>query len=61
MGPERRLSELRRTLRSMMSLSEEVLSANSIGESRRAQAVLPEVLKAWSVEVYLFNRMRKPR
>lgn len=56
---EHRMAEQRRTIRSMMALSEEVLSANNVGEiARKIQSVLPGLLRAWNVEVYLFNRMR---
>ncbi|HYI95296.1 MAG TPA: response regulator [Bryobacteraceae bacterium] len=56
---EHRMAEQRRTIRSMMSLSEEVLSANSVGEiSRKIQAVLPNLLKAWKIDLYLLNRIR---
>jgi signal transduction histidine kinase len=56
---EHRMADQRRTIRSMMALSEEVLSSNSVREiSRKVQAALPELLGACNVEVYLFNRMR---
>ena len=55
---EHRMAEQRRTIRSMMSLSEEVLSANSVGEiSRKIQAVLPNLLKASKIDLYLLNRI----
>ena len=56
---EHRMAEQRKSIRSMMSLSEEVLAANSVGEiARKVQNVLPGLLNASNVEVYLFNRMR---
>lgn len=56
---EHGMAEQRRTIRSMMALSEEVLSANSVGEiARKVQKVLPALLKAWNVDLYLFSRTR---
>ena len=56
---EHRMADQRRTIRSMMALSEEVLSSNSVREiSRKVQTTLPDLLGASNVEVYLFNRMR---
>lgn len=55
---EHRMAEQRRTIRSMMSLSEEVLSANSVGEiARKVQAVLPGLLKSGRVDLFLLNRV----
>jgi signal transduction histidine kinase len=56
---ERRMAAQRRIMRNLMSLSEEVLASNSVGEiSRKVQSVLPGVLQASGVDVFLHTRTR---
>ena len=54
---ERRMASQRRAIHDMMSLSEKVLSSSSVGEiSRKVQAVLPGILKASNVDLFLLNK-----
>ncbi|HYP05164.1 MAG TPA: GAF domain-containing protein [Bryobacteraceae bacterium] len=54
---ERRMAAQRRAIHNMMSLSEKVLSSNSIGEiSRKVQAALPPILNASDVDLFLLNK-----
>jgi signal transduction histidine kinase/CheY-like chemotaxis protein len=56
---ERRMAAQRRIMRNLMSLSEEVLASNSLGEiSRKVQSVLPGVLQASKVDIFLHTRTR---
>ena len=49
----------RRIMRNLMSLSEEVLASNSVSEiSRKVQSVLPGVLQASKVDIFLHTRTR---
>jgi signal transduction histidine kinase len=54
---ERRMAAQRRAIHDMMSLSEKVLSSNSVGEiSRKVQAALPDILHAASIDLFLLNK-----
>ena len=56
---ERRMASQRRVMRNLMSLSEEVLASNSVSEiSRKVQSVLPGVLQASKVDLFLHTRTR---
>ena len=56
---ERRMAEHRRTLSSLMALSEEVLSSNSTGDiGRKVRTVLPPLLGASNIELFLLNKTR---
>ena len=56
---EHRMAAQRRIMRNLMSLSEEVLASSSAGEiSRKVQSVLPAVLQASKVDIFLHTRTR---
>jgi signal transduction histidine kinase/CheY-like chemotaxis protein len=56
---ERRMADQRRTLRSLMSLSEEVLSSNSVGDiGRKVRIALPPLLGGWDIQLFLLNKVR---
>jgi signal transduction histidine kinase/CheY-like chemotaxis protein len=56
---ERRMGDQRQTLGSLMSLSEEVLSSNSVGDiARKVRIVLPPLLGAWNIQLFLLNKVR---
>lgn len=57
---ERRLGQQRRIARVFHTLSEEIIAAASPGEiAERLSAVIPEVIRATSAELYLFSQRSK--
>jgi C4-dicarboxylate-specific signal transduction histidine kinase/CheY-like chemotaxis protein len=57
---ERRMSTQRRTMRTLHTLSEEIISASSPGEiAEKLTTVLPQVTRATSARMYLYNRRNK--
>ncbi len=56
---ERRMAAQRRVMRNLMALSEEVLASSSVSEiSRKVQSVLPGLLQASKVDLFLHTRTR---
>ncbi len=57
---ERRMAVQRRNMRALHALSEEIIAAGSAGEVlSRLAAVLPDVIQAAGVRIYVYNRRTK--